>query len=241
VTGLPGAVSISELRVYPWPTPDGRRGGSPHLHLVCTEAYAVLEGEGAVQTLTAAEGFRETPLRPGDVMWFSPGTIHRLVNGDGRLRLHVIMQNDGLPEAGDAVLTYPAEHLADRAAYDAVTSLLDEHGAPSPDRARARRDLAIEGFAALRRAAERGDPGPLRAFHAAAGRLVVDRLDAWRARWAATARAATDRTGAQLDALGRDDHDHLSQARTGRIPRPQPQTLGMCGFLNRYQTSGHQG
>ncbi len=60
-------------------------------------------GRGAVQTLTAA-GFQETPLSPGALVWFTPGTIHRLVN-DGDLTLHVLMQNCGLPEAGDAVLT----------------------------------------------------------------------------------------------------------------------------------------
>lgn len=187
-----------------------------------------------MQTLTAADGFRETPLHPGDVVWFSPGTVHRLVNGDGRLRLHVIMQNDDLPEAGDAVLTYPAEHLADRAAYDAATSLLDGAGTPSPERARARRDLAIAGFGELCRASEGGDPAPLRAFHAAAGRLVADRLGAWRARWSATARRAAERTGEQLDALGAGSLDHLSGAQLGRMTRPDRQTLGMCGFLSRY-------
>jgi mannose-6-phosphate isomerase-like protein (cupin superfamily) len=234
MTLFPGGVGITELRVYPWEAPDGLRGGSPHMHLVCAEAYAVIEGAGAVQTLTAADGFRETPLRPGDVVWFSPGTIHRLVNGDGRLRRHVIRQNDGLPEAGDAVLTYPAWHLADRAAYDAATSLLDGTGTPSPQRARARRDLAIAGFGELRRAVERHDPGPLRAFHAAAGRLVADRLETWRARWSATARRAAERTGQQLDALGAGSHDHLSDARLGRMARPDEQALGMCGYLSRY-------
>jgi hypothetical protein len=47
-------------------------------------------------------------------------------------------------------------------------------------------------------------------------------------------RAATDRTGDQLGALGAGNHDHLSGARTGRTPRPEPQALGMCGFLNGY-------
>ncbi|MEK8105640.1 hypothetical protein NKG94_11725 [Micromonospora sp. M12] len=81
------------------------------------------DGEGAVQTLTTA-GFRETPLRPGGVVWFEPGTVHRLVNGGG-LTIVVLMQNSGLPEAGDAVLTFPPEVLADPAAYASAAALPD--------------------------------------------------------------------------------------------------------------------
>ena len=231
---FPGGTSVSELRVYPWETPDDRHGGSPHMHLVCTEGYLVLDGDGAVQTLTTA-GFAETPLRPGDVVWFTPGTIHRLINGDGRLRLNVVMQNDGLPEAGDAVLTYPPEHLVDRATYDAATSLVDaDTGLPDERRARARRDLAIAGFARLRKAAEAGDPEPLRAFHAAAAHLVSGLLDEWRRRWSSTAAEAARRTGAQLDALAGGDHGHLREAEVRRVPRPEQTALGMCGYLSRF-------
>jgi hypothetical protein len=38
------------------------------------------------------------------IAWFTPGTVHRMVNGSG-LRATVLMQNSGLPEAGDAVFT----------------------------------------------------------------------------------------------------------------------------------------
>jgi mannose-6-phosphate isomerase-like protein (cupin superfamily) len=230
---FPGAVGVTDLRVYRWETPDGLRGGSPHVHLVCSEGYVVTEGSGAVQTITAA-GYAETPLEPGDIVWFSPGTIHRLVNGDGHLRLTTVMQNDGLPEAGDAVLTYPAEHLADRAAYDAVTSLLGADGTPAQERARARRDLAIAGFGELRRAAERGDPAPLREFYVAANRLVEHRLDAWRTRWETTASRAAQRTGEQIEALTRGDHDHLRAAEIRSTRAAGGRTLGMCGFLRPY-------
>lgn len=87
------------------------RGGSPHLHLVCTEAYVVTGGRGAVQTLSP-DGYRDIPLEPGSVAWFTPGTVHRMVQG-GALRVTVLMQNGGLPEAGDAVFTFPPEVLAD--------------------------------------------------------------------------------------------------------------------------------
>lgn len=97
-TGLPGAVAVSHLSVYDWPAADGVCGGTPHLHLTCSEAYVVTGGRGAVQTLTTS-GYEVTPLAPGTVAWFTPGTIHRLVNEDD-LRITVLMQNNGLPEAG---------------------------------------------------------------------------------------------------------------------------------------------
>ena len=52
------------------------------------------------------------PLEPGAFVWFTPGTIHRLVNG-GDLEILVLMQNAGLPEAGDMVITFPPDVLAD--------------------------------------------------------------------------------------------------------------------------------
>lgn len=43
---LPGAVGLSHLSAYDWEAADGVCGGSPHLHLVCTEAYVVTGGRG---------------------------------------------------------------------------------------------------------------------------------------------------------------------------------------------------
>lgn len=120
---LPGGVGVSRLRVYDTVAPDGLVGGTPHVHLCCTEGYVVTDGEGAVQTLTSS-GFRETPLRPGVVVWFEPGTVHRLVNTGG-LGIVVLMQNSGLPEAGDAVLTFPPDVLADPGVYAAAAELPD--------------------------------------------------------------------------------------------------------------------
>lgn len=76
-------VGVSRLRVYEWPTVDGKPGGgTPHLHLTCGEGYVVTAGRAAMQTLTTS-GYQETPLEPGTVAWFTPGTIHRLVNESG--------------------------------------------------------------------------------------------------------------------------------------------------------------
>ena len=96
---FPGATGLTVLDVYDWVAPDGLRGGSAHVHLASTEGYVVLSGAGRLQTL-GERGYAQTPLRPGDCLWFTPGIIHRLVN-DGGLRLLVVMQNAGLPEAGD--------------------------------------------------------------------------------------------------------------------------------------------
>ncbi|MGW8888425.1 cupin domain-containing protein [Streptomyces sp. NPDC055749] len=231
--GLPGAVAVSHLRVYDWPTADGLRGGTPHLHLSCSEGYVVVGGSGSVQTLTAT-GFRQTPLSPGGLVWFTPGTIHRLVNEDG-LRIVVLMQNSGLPEAGDAVLTLPPRFLADPAVYREATALpADGTEAELEKAARARRDLAVEGFLALRAATDAGDPEPLAAFHRAAAALVRSRAGDWRERWQRGAAAASEATRTQLDALARADGGYLADA-TVHAARPSALgRFGMCGRLDVY-------
>ncbi|MFD9904497.1 cupin domain-containing protein [Streptomyces sp. NPDC059063] len=233
--GLPGGIGVSRLRVYDWPAADGLRGGTPHLHLTCTEGYAVVSGRGAVQTLTGS-GFRHTPLAPGALVWFTPGTVHRLVN-EGDLTLHVLMQNSGLPEAGDAVLTLPPPLLADADAYRAAVALPARGSEADQERAaRRRRDLAVEGFMALRAAADAGDPGPLAAFHRAAAALVRPLADQWRERWRAGAAAAAAATGAQLDLLADGDATHLARARV-RAEQPVARgRFGMCGRLDVYDT-----
>src|SRR5215472_13561328 len=162
-TPFPGATGLSVLDVYDWVAPDGLRGGSAHVHLASSEGYLVLSGTGQLQTLSH-RGYAATPLRPGDCLWFSPGTIHRLVN-DGGLRLAIVMQNAGLPEHGDAVLTFPPPVLADPDGYARAASLDGDSVAES---ARRRAALAVEGYLALRdQVADRG-PDALEDFLAAA-------------------------------------------------------------------------
>jgi mannose-6-phosphate isomerase-like protein (cupin superfamily) len=226
---LPGAVGVSRLCVY------DTGGGSPHMHLCCTEAYVVTAGSGLVQTL-AWSGYAETPLRPGALVWFPPGTIHRLVN-DGGLEIVVLMQNSGLPEAGDAVFTFPAPVLADPAAY-ATAAALPEGGAPGSDLVAAmrRRDLAVEGFTELRAAVARSGPPALAQFHAAAARLVAPKLALWRERWHAGALAAARATETQLDALARGDTSHLRAGAVFALDRPvEHGRRGMCGLLDTYR------
>ncbi|MFF9676175.1 cupin [Streptomyces eurythermus] len=178
---LPGVVGLSHLSAYDWEAADGVRGGSPHLHLVGTEAYVVTGGRGAVQTL-GPDGYRDIPLRPGTVAWFTPGTAHRMVRGGG-LRVTVLMRNSGLPEAGDAVFTFPPEVLADPERYAAAAALPPGTGPRTEAAARRRRDLAVEGCLGLREALVTGDAGPYRDFQRAAARLVRAEVPRWRELW----------------------------------------------------------
>jgi mannose-6-phosphate isomerase-like protein (cupin superfamily) len=234
---LPGAVGISRLSVYDSIAPDGLLGGTPHLHLTCSEGYVVTAGEGLVQTLSA-DGYRETPLTAGTVAWFPPGTIHRLVNRGG-LQIVVVMQNSGLPEAGDAVLTFPPDVLADPDAYRAAATL-PEGGVPGSDLTAAfrRRDLAVTGFLALR---EQGTEG-LRQFHKTAAALIAPKLDDWRGRWERGALHAALETGRQLDALAAGDPSHLGNGGISVLPAPSEHGRhGMCGLLDTYHVTAVRG
>jgi len=223
---LPGAVGVSKLSVYDTTAPDGLDGGTPHMHLTCSEGYIVVAGEGSVQTLSGS-GYRETPLRAGTVAWFPPGTIHRLINGGG-LEIVVLMQNSGLPEAGDAVLTLPPPVLADADAYHLAAVLVAGSDLGAAYR---RRDAAVEGFLTLRE----GGPAALREFHAAAGRLVAPKLGEWRKRWEAGALSVAQETGRQLDALSHGDVSHLADGGISVLPAPSEHGRhGMCGLLDTY-------
>ncbi|SFE35202.1 hypothetical protein SAMN04487819_111154 [Actinopolyspora alba] len=231
---LPGAIGISHVDCYDWPASDGLGGGSPHMHLACTEAYVVIEGSGVVQTLSSA-GYREDELTAGAVVWFEPGTVHRMV-GHERLRVTVLMQNSGLPEAGDAVFTFPPEILADRDAYAAAAALPD--GANAEQAARRRRDLAVSGYLPLRDALRAGDPEPLREFHRAAAALVRPRVERWKTLWRGGALAAAERTGARLDALAEGDTAELANSRV-RLAHPSRHGgYGMCGRRDEYEIPG---
>ncbi|MGP3989754.1 cupin [Streptomyces sp. 3N207] len=234
---LPGGIGLSHISAYPWQAADGVCGGSPHIHLACTEAYVVTQGEGSVQTLTLEDGFTEAPLTPGSLAWFTPGTVHRMVNGSG-LRVTVLMQNSGLPEAGDAVFTFPPHLLNDPDAYAAAAALPAPEGPETEGTARRRRDLAVEGYLRLRAALADGDTGPLRAFHRAAADIVADKVAAWRERWQHGALAAAERTGEQLDALEKGDHSHLAAARAYAAGPTRRDGYGMCGRRDEYALAG---
>ncbi|MBP2437178.1 cupin domain-containing protein [Microbacterium amylolyticum] len=233
---FPGGTLVSRLDVYGDAAPDGICGGSPHMHTVSTEAYIVISGHGSLQTLDADEGFRETRLEAGSIVWFTPGVIHRAVN-HGDLQAVVLMSNSGLPEAGDAVMTFPAEIVADASSYADAASLGDEPDRRA-ERAAARRDLAVTGFLALKTAVIAGDRSALAAFHGAAGAIVRGRAAAWPDLVRRRPLAAAEASLAMAQAVAAGDLSHLSGARVQQAaPSPGALGFGMCGRLRTYDVS----
>ncbi len=233
---FPGAVGVSHLRVYDSEAPDGLRGGTPHVHSVCTEAYYVIAGRGAVQTIDG-QGYRETPLEPGVFAWFTPGTIHRLINGDGALEILVLMANAGLPEAGDMIITFAPEVLDDADAYAKAHALPDgeQTTGGSGDAARARRDAGVRGFGALRDACLRGDDAALARFHQQAARLLAPRTVEWKTLHERGPLAAARETARQIEAISRGDAAHLGAATLHTLPPPPDERrMGCCGTLGVY-------
>jgi len=238
---LPGGVGLTHLRVYDTVAPDGLAGGTPHLHTVCTEAYWVVRGRGRVQTISG-DGFAETPLEPGAMVWFTPGTIHRLVNDSGDLEILVVMANRGLPEAGDMVVVLEADVLADPDRYREVAVLPAGATSTAGDTgpAAVRRDRAVRAFNDLRAALERGDRRPLDRLLDQAAALVAAHHEAWRTRWEAGPKAATEATHDHLRAIARSDASHLRDASVHRLDPPGAERgLGCCGTLGTYVTPEH--
>ncbi|MDA2810928.1 cupin domain-containing protein [Nocardiopsis sp. RSe5-2] len=238
---FPGAVAASMLEVYDWQAEDGLHGGTPHVHTASSEAYVVVAGRGEVHTLTP-EGARVDALEPGTLLWFTPGTVHRLVNSGG-LEIVVLMQNSGLPEAGDAVFTFPARILADRDAYDAAARLSQD--TPAEERAataRARRDLAVEGYLELRAAVRREGGEALRRFHRLAADLVRPRVAEWERIWHEGAEREAERTRRQLASLAEGDPGLMEDATVVRTePLPGPRHFGMCGRLHKWRPRRDEG
>jgi len=231
---FPGGVAVSHLRVYESTSVDGLAGGTPHCHTACTEAYAVIGGRGKVVTV-GGDGYQETPLEAGSFAWFTPGTIHRLVNDD-HLEILVLMANAGLPEAGDMVITFPDDVLADPVRYREAAALPADAATTAADDAavRARKDLAVEGFGRI------VDDGAeaLRRFHARAAVLVAPSVASWRPIWEAGPRAAARQTGVHLDALSAGDAAHLAESAVHALPPPgAARRYGCCGTLGVIQPS----
>jgi mannose-6-phosphate isomerase-like protein (cupin superfamily) len=230
----PGAIGLTWLRVYDTTAPDGVRGGSPHIHLASAEAYITVAGEGEVVTL-GPDGLATLPLQKGGVVWFEPGIIHRLVNASGDLEIFVVMQNAGLPEAGDAVLTFPDAVLADPAAYRNAAGLAGEDRLAEAAR---RRDLAVEGFAAMLAAEGEERRARYRRFLERAVALRQDRVPEWRELWEARPLAEARLTGERIDALAAGSIDPLLAARVASY-RPEGEAgYGMCGRLDTYLPEG---
>jgi mannose-6-phosphate isomerase-like protein (cupin superfamily) len=238
---FPGGTSVTRLNVYNDPGPDGVAGGTPHLHTASTEAYVVTSGYGSIQIISP-EGYRETQLCPGSVAWFTPGTIHRAVNHRD-LEVLVVMSNAGLPEAGDAVMTFSDHILADPESYRAAAALppADAPESHLVEAARRRRDLGVEGFLALKAAAETDQEtftAVLDHFYARASALVAPRVSGWREIWESTVARATAETDQALFALASGKSGHLYNAALAQAtPSSGSRSFGMCGRLRTYDVA----
>lgn len=228
---LPGAVGVSHLRVYDSVAPDGLAGGTPHLHTVCTEAYLVAGGSGYVQSLSS-DGYQETELEAGVISWFTPGTVHRLIN-EGDLEIFVLMANAGLPEAGDMFITFRPEVLDDPSAYAEAAQLSPEEQTTDGTgvAAATRRDLAVEGFGYWRSEVERDPVVGLAKLHKLAARHV-GASQRWSEIVADGPQTEATRSAEMVDAILSGDHSHLGNASISsqQLDRSH-RKMGCCGTL----------
>lgn len=227
---MPGATLTTRLKVYDTPTPDGQRGGTPHIHLMCTEMYFVTAGSGAVE-LMDMNGFQTVELVPHAALVFSPGTIHRLINPNGDLDIFVIMQNSGLPERGDNFPTFNEEWLSSDEKFAEAMQV------QTIEDAYRRRDRGVDGFIALKAAFEESDEkgrAALQRFYD----LCAVRSHALRQEWRDVVEkvslAAVQDSLDQLDALDNADTAYLSESRHFAVYPDDHGKLGFCGHLDRY-------
>lgn len=235
--GLPGAVGVSHLAVYDSASPDGVRGGSAHVHLSCTESYVVIGGRGRLQTLSYS-GFQEIDLHPMQLVWFTPGVVHRLVN-TGDLEIIIVMQNGGLSEAGDCVLALPNDYLREPDRYREVVTLPpNDMGSERVEaHARRRKDLSVQGFGELRVRFEQEGHSALDEFYLAASNLTKDQLAEWKELWHSGAARAAATTEVYLGALEQGDLSHLRSALLQETQvRPGSPRFGMCGRITNFDT-----
>lgn len=227
---MPGATLTTRLKVYDTAGPDGQIGGTPHLHLCCTEMYFVTGGNGSVEIIDST-GFSivELPLHAAYI--FSPGTIHRLINPGKDLELFIVMQNSGLPERGDNVVTFNGEIMQSQDKYAAAMKV---HAVEDGYR---RRDQGVAGFLELKKAFEQsGQEGlaALHRFHGLAAKRTASRQAEWRSVVTGGALAEAQRSLAMLDALAQEETGYLNGTQQHLVLPKAYSAVGFCGRLDRY-------
>ena len=227
---MPGATLATRLKVYDTVAPDGKIGGTPHVHFLCTEMYFVIEGSGSVEIIDM-NGLDRVELGKNSALIFSPGTIHRLINPNRDLELFIVMQNSGLPERGDNVVSFSEAWMSTDTKYQEAMRVA------TPEDAKLRRDRGVEGFNQIKAAFESSKTEglfALKRFY----QMASERTASLRSEWEQIVRdgalAEANQTLDRLDALKSGATDHLDDARHFAI-QPQDYTaLGFCGTLNRY-------
>jgi uncharacterized cupin superfamily protein len=236
-TGLPAGIGLSQVRVYTSQTPDGQCGGTPHLHLTCTEMYVGLRGAGAAEFLTV-DGPTRVAIEPGVAVQFTPGTVHRLINGPDPLEILVIMENGRLNEEGDVVFAFPDADLADSDSYAALADI-GPPAAPDADAVRRRRDRAVVGFTE-RVAVWQRDPRQGRAeldrLYRRAAELVRARAATWPSLVADGPAQAVRSLSQRASAAASGDPAMLAKSKVTVLPRFDDTALlpRSCGHLWSY-------
>lgn len=228
---LPGGVGLTHIKVYTDPAPDGSIGGGAHIHMVCAEIYYVLAGSGQIELLSI-DGIETIDLLPHKAVFFRPGVFHRVLNPNKNLELLAIMQNGGLPERGDFVMSFPQDILTSPTAYQSAVR------APNIEAALKRRDLSLQGYNQLKAAfAQSKDAGQaaLRNFYEAARKLIAPKVDGfeWVLKVGAQNEAKNSLDACDFIKAGRTDYLERSRA-AALYPIEKPAKPGMCGELHAY-------
>ena len=228
---LPGGVGLTHIRVYSETCPDGVIGGGAHIHMVCSEIYYVLSGTGQVEVLSS-EGVETIDLVPAKAVFFRPGLFHRVLNPNKNLELLAIMQNGGLPERGDFVMSFPPEVVSSAATYQKAVR------ATNLTEAIARRDLSIRGYIQIKEAFSKSKAEgqtALRSFYEAARDLIAPKVDGFE--WVLKVGAQTEAKNSldACDFIKAGRTDYLERAQYAALyPINQPSRPGMCGELHAY-------
>lgn len=215
------------VRVFESAGPDGKRGGTPHLHLVAVESYFVLRGSGSVEMIDQ-NGFSSFDLEPHTLLTFTPGTLHRLVHFDEPLEL-LVLSEGGLPEIGDMIACLPAADMQDDDTFAKAMHVSTLHEAEQ------RRARAVTEFTRIRGEFEKG----IALGHAALRQLferAIARTASCRPRWEETLRAqavATNCALARIASLSEAAPEHLLHAQQQLVHPETEAFLGCCGFVRR--------
>jgi hypothetical protein len=155
-----------------------------------------------------------------------------VLNPNRNLEILAIMQNGGLPERGDFVMSFPSEILTNPVAYHQALR------APNLAEALLRRDLSLKGYLELKAAFGRSmDEGrqALRAFYKAARNLIVPKVDGfeWVLKVGAQAEVKASLDACDFIRAGRIDYLEHSQ-HASLYPLGDPAKPGMSGELHPY-------
>lgn len=182
--------------------------------------------------LLSLNGYQKIELQPNKVVFFRPGVIHRLVNPNKNLEILLIMQNGGLPERGDFILTFLPEIMGDTNAYMAASR------ATNITEALTRRNAANLGFNDLRDtmlANPNKGQQKLREFYDHARRLLLPKVDGFE--WVLKSGSLYEAKSSHdaIDFIRNNHMEYLEKATwAGIYPMNEPLRQGTSGTMHPY-------